>query len=108
VIHILEPERRQRPGPSRTARVRMPAGFEPKSGSVRPKHPIASPRASLGSHASRCASVPYVKIGHMTSEPCTDAKLRSAESPRSSSYMRRPCATDESPAQPYRGGSVGP
>jgi hypothetical protein len=37
---------------------------------------------------------------YMTSEPWTDAKLRSAESPRSSSYMRRPAATLPSPAQP--------
>src|SRR5262249_44734717 len=32
--------------PSRRALVRMPPGFDPKSGSVRPKHPIFSPEAS--------------------------------------------------------------
>ncbi len=49
VIHIFEPWRRHFPPASRTARVRMPAGFEPKSGSVSPKQPTASPRASRGS-----------------------------------------------------------
>ena len=34
--------------PSRRAYVRMPPGFEPKSGSVRPKQPIFSPAASFG------------------------------------------------------------
>ena len=40
VIHILLPVSSQS-SPSRTARVGMPAGFEPKSGSVSPKQPIA-------------------------------------------------------------------
>ena len=40
----------------------------------------------------------------MTSEPCTEAKLRIPESPRSSSYMRSPYATLERPAQPYFAG----
>ncbi len=57
VIHIFEPLSRQL-RPSFTARVRMPAGFEPKSGSVSPKHPTASPRASRGSQRSRCACDP--------------------------------------------------
>ena len=58
VIHIFAPSRRHRPPASRTARVRMPAGFEPKSGSVSPKQPMASPRASRGSQWSFCASLP--------------------------------------------------
>jgi hypothetical protein len=41
VIHIFEPLRIQSP-PSRRAFVRMSAGLEPKSGSVRPKQPTAS------------------------------------------------------------------
>ena len=57
VIHILEPLMRQRL-PSRTARVRMPEGLDPKSGSVRPKHPMASPLASRGSQWSFWASDP--------------------------------------------------
>ena len=42
VIHILLPVSTQSV-PSRRARVRMPPGFDPKSGSVSPKQPIASP-----------------------------------------------------------------
>ena len=57
VIHILVPLSTQSL-PSRRARVRMPAGLEPKSGSVRPKQPIASPAASLGSHSFFCSSEP--------------------------------------------------
>jgi hypothetical protein len=48
VIHILVPLITQS-SPSRRARVRMPAGLEPKSGSVRPKQPISSPAAIPGS-----------------------------------------------------------
>ena len=58
VIHILVPFRRHRPGPSGSARVRIPAGLEPKSGSVSPKQPIRAPLASRGSHLARCASLP--------------------------------------------------
>lgn len=57
VIHILVPLSIQSL-PSRRARVRMPAGLEPKSGSVRPKQPIASPVASRGSHSFFCSSEP--------------------------------------------------
>ena len=49
VIHILLPLMRHLPLPSRTARVRMPPGLEPKSGSVRPKQPTTSPVAIFGS-----------------------------------------------------------
>ena len=45
VIHILEPLSTQSE-PSRLAKVRMPAGSEPKSASVRPKQPTARPLAS--------------------------------------------------------------
>ncbi len=57
VIQRLVPFSTQ-PAPLRTARVRMPREFEPKSGSVRPKQPIARPAASRGSQCSFCASVP--------------------------------------------------
>jgi hypothetical protein len=86
----------------------MPPGFEPKSGSVSPKQPIASPAASLGSHFRFCASVPNAKIGYMTSDPCTDANERSPESPRSSSCIASPYDTAPTPAQPYSSGSVAP
>ena len=88
------------PLPFRTARVRMPETWLPKSGSVRPKQPIARPDTSSGSQRSFCASLPYVWIGYITSPPCTDANERSPESPRSSSCITRPYATLLIPAQP--------
>ena len=57
VIHIFEPLRIQS-DPSRRAVVRMPAGLEPKSGSVSPKQPMTSPVAIAGSHWLRCSSLP--------------------------------------------------
>nr|CRL53662.1 hypothetical protein CPGR_00941 [Mycolicibacterium fortuitum subsp. fortuitum DSM 46621 = ATCC 6841 = JCM 6387] len=57
VIHILVPLSTQSV-PSRRARVRMPAGLEPKSGSVNPKQPMASPVASRGSQCCFCSSEP--------------------------------------------------
>jgi hypothetical protein len=57
VIHILAPFRTYSP-PFFTARVIMPEGLEPKSGSVRPKQPITSPFAIFGSHFMRCSSDP--------------------------------------------------
>jgi hypothetical protein len=57
VIQLLLPFRIQRL-PSRTALVRIPRGLDPKSASVRPKHPMASPAAILGSHRSFCSSEP--------------------------------------------------
>ena len=89
VIHILRPLSTQW-SPSFTATVVMPPGFEPKSGSVRPKQPIASPEASLGSQWRFCSSLPHSWIGHITSEPCTETKERRPESPRSSSWQIRP------------------
>ena len=50
VIHIFAPLSTPAPPFLRRA-VHMPPGSEPKSGSVRPKQPIASPRAMRGSHA---------------------------------------------------------
>ena len=89
VIHILAPLRTHS-SPSSTARVIMPPGLEPKSGSVRPKHPMDSPLAIRGSHSRFCASDPKAKIGYMTRAPCTDTKERRPESARSSSCMMRP------------------
>src|SRR5262249_49417357 len=59
VIHIFSPFRRYSL-PTFLALVRMPPGLEPKSGSVRPKHPIFSPLAMAGNHFSFCASLPKV------------------------------------------------
>ena len=58
VIHIFVPLMRHLPPGSRTALVSMPPGLEPKSGSVRPKQPMASPVASLGSQRRFWASLP--------------------------------------------------
>src|SRR5580658_3007980 len=52
VIQVFSPLRIQPDEPSRTARVSMPAGLEPKLGSVSPKQPSASPDCSRGSHLS--------------------------------------------------------
>ena len=57
MIHIFVPLSTQSL-PSRRARVRMPAGLEPKSGSVSPKQPMASPAASRGSHSFFWSSEP--------------------------------------------------
>ena len=89
MIQALAPFRTQSL-PSFFATVRMPAGFEPKSGSVRPKQPMFSPFARAGSQRSFCSFEPYVWIGYMTSEDCTETNERSPESPRSSSCVIRP------------------
>ena len=89
MIHILVPLRTQS-SPSRRARVRIDAGSEPESGSVRPKQPIASPAAIRGSHCCFCSSEPSGQIANIASEPCTDTKLRMPESPASSSRQARP------------------
>ena len=92
VIHCLLPFSTQSPPPepARRAVVRIPPGLEPKSGSVKPKQPIASPVARRGIQRSFCCCEPKAWIGYMTRPLCTDTKLRSPESPRSSSCMIRP------------------
>ena len=57
VIHCLEPLSTQE-SPSRRAVVRIPPGLEPKSGSVRPKQPMASPVAMGGIQRSFCSWEP--------------------------------------------------
>ena len=52
--------------------------------------PIALPCRRRGSQRCFWASLPYSWIGHITSAPCTETKLRMPESPRSSSCMMRP------------------
>src|SRR6267378_668522 len=84
-----------------TARVSIPPGFDPNCGSVKPKQPIAFPCCKSGSHLFFCASLPYERIGYITSAPCTETKLRNPESPRSSSCVINPYATLDIPAQPY-------
>ena len=57
VIHIFVPLSTQS-SPSRRANVRIEPGSLPESGSLRPKHPIASPLVMRGSHSARCSSLP--------------------------------------------------
>ncbi len=80
--------------------MRIRAGSEPKSGSVSPKQPIASPAAIRGSHCCFCSSDPYFQIAYIASEPCTETSERSPESPASSSRQARPYAMALVPAQP--------
>ena len=88
-IHILEPLIIQSP-PSRRARVRIADGSEPASASVRPKHPMISPAAIPGNHSRFCSSDPYCQMGNITSDPCTETKLRTPESPASNSRQASP------------------
>ena len=73
-----------------------------------PKQPISSPLASFGRQRCFCSSEPKAWMGYITSPPCTEAKLRRPESPRSSSCMMSPYATLLSPAQPYVSGRLAP
>ena len=57
VIHALAPFRTQSL-PSFFATVRIPDGFEPKSGSVNPKQPIFSPFERAGIQRSFCSFEP--------------------------------------------------
>src|SRR5689334_19466314 len=75
VIHILAPFSTQ-PSAVSFATVIRPPGFEPKSGSVRPKQPITLPLAISGSHFFFCSSEQKAKIGYITRPPCTDANER--------------------------------
>ena len=99
MIHILVPLITQS-SPSRLARVRMPAGLDPKSASVSPKQPMASPVAIRGSQVVFCSSLPNFQIANMAREPCTDTMLRTPESPASSSRQANPYETALAPAQP--------
>src|SRR5713226_3561621 len=100
VIHIFSPFRTYSL-PTLRARVRMPPGFDPKSGSVNPKQPSFSPFCIAGSQVFFCSSLPKVKIGYITSADCTLTNERTPESPRSSSCVTSPYSTFDMPAQPY-------
>ena len=70
--------------------VRIEPGSEPESGSVSPKQPIASPAAIRGSHCCFCSSEPQRWIAYIASEPWTETRLRTPESPASSSMQASP------------------
>jgi hypothetical protein len=99
VIHILEPFSTH-PDPTRRAWVRIAPGSLPLSGSVSPKQPIASPAAIHGNHSCFCSSLPHLQIAYIASEPWTDIRLRTPESPASSSMQARPYAVALAPAHP--------
>ena len=99
VIHILRPSSTQS-SPSRRARVRIDAGSEPWSGSVRPKQPMASPAAMFGSHCCFCSSLPQRWIANIAREPWTETSERMPESDASSSRQARPYAVALMPGQP--------
>src|SRR5439155_22083852 len=89
VIHIFVPDTIQS-SPSRFAHVRIPAGLEPASGSVRPKQPTTRPAAMSGSQRCLCSSDPNFQIGNIASEPCTETNDRNPLSPASSSWHAKP------------------
>src|SRR5260370_7872498 len=64
VIHIFSPLRTYSL-PTFLARVRIPPGLEPKSGSVRPKQPSFSPLAMDRSHFSFCPPLPMAYMGYI-------------------------------------------
>jgi len=78
--------------PSGRARVCNEAGSLPDSGSVRAKHPSASPLRKRGSHLAFCSGEPRAWMGHITSDVCTLAQERKPESARSISCIIRPYA----------------
>ena len=99
MIHIFVPLSTQSV-PSRRARVRMLAGSEPASGSVRPKQPIASPVAIRGSQVSFCSSEPCFQMANIASDPWTETSDRTPASAASSSRQASPYAVALVPAQP--------
>ena len=98
-IQRFEPSRTHS-SPSSRAVVSIAAGSDPADGSVRPKQPIASPRAIRGSHSVFCSSEPNFAIADIASEPWTDTNVRIPESPASSSCTASPYSTAERPAHP--------
>ncbi len=99
VIHIFVPFNTQSE-PSRFAIVRIEPGSDPASGSVSPKHPIASPACIAGSQRCFCSSEPHFQIAYIESEPCTETRLRIPASPASSSWQTRPYMTELAPGRP--------
>ena len=89
VIHIFVPDTIQS-SPSRCANVRIEPGSLPLSGSVSPKHPIASPDCIRGSHSAFCSSEPNAWIANIASALWTLTNERSPLSPASSSSSTNP------------------
>ena len=75
MIQVLDPFSTKPPSTD-LARVRMLAGSDPASGSVKPKQPTNSPLRNLGRKRSFWSSEPNAQIGYITSEDCTEKALR--------------------------------
>ena len=84
VIQVLLPDKTKPPSVF-LARLAIAPGSEPEPGSVRPKAPMDSPRASLGRYLSRCAALPKASMGCITRLDWTESDERKAESTFSSS-----------------------
>jgi hypothetical protein len=80
--------------------VRIEPGSEPASGSVRPKQPITSPVCIGGNQRCFCSSEPQRQIANIASDPWTETKLRTPESPASSSMHVSPYMTELAPGRP--------
>ena len=89
VIHILVPDKIQS-SPSRLATVRIDPGSLPLSGSLRPKHPIASPDCRRGNHSAFCSSEPNSLIANIARALVTLTNDRNPLSPASSSSSTSP------------------
>src|SRR3954462_2814372 len=84
-IHRFCPLRVQ-VSPSRLAVVvSPPLVHEPSRGSVRPKQPIFSQRATGGSPFCVCASDPLAQIEHLARRLCTPKNVQNEASTRASS-----------------------
>ena len=80
-MNILVPEMIQS-SPSRSAFVASEAASDPVPGSVRQKHPSASPDVTRGSHSRFCSSVPHLWMVLPTSPVLTEITPRTDESAR--------------------------
>ena len=102
VIHILRPSRTQS-APSRRARVRIPPGSEPWSGSVSPKQPMASPAAMRGQPLLLLLLAAAPPDGEHRQRPLhrhqrPDARSRRPPAPGRPARSRRPtCRRSRSP-----------
>ena len=95
VIHILVPVEHPVAAVAHGARVRMPPGSEPKSGSVSPKQPIASPAAIRGSHC--VLLLRPSRASRSRTSPASPAPRRS-----SAARSRRPRAPGRPGRTPWR------
>ena len=68
----------------------MDPGSLPLSGSLSPKHPIASPDCIRGSHSAFCSAEPNVWIANIASALVTLTNDRNPLSPASSSSSTNP------------------